>query len=239
MTPERMKHLQSSDRNFRWRAHEPMRIEGLSDAVFAFAITLIVISLEVPKSFDDLAHAMSGFFVFALSFMMLVLVWYRQHIWFRRYGLQDAISIMLNAALLFVVIFYVYPLKFLLTVFATVIHLNGDGRQLSDLFANDGQLTSLMMIYCGGYVAVYGIFVALQWHAWRLRDQLELNPAELIETRFAIIEDSIMAGIGLVAFLFSAAGLPGLGGLCFFGIAPLQFAQGTLRGRAQRRLREG
>jgi uncharacterized membrane protein len=97
MTRERMSRLQSSDRNFRWRSHEPMRIEGLSDAVFAFAITLIVISLEVPKSFDELAHAMSGFFAFAISFMMLVLVWYRQHIWFRRYGLQDAPAIVLNA----------------------------------------------------------------------------------------------------------------------------------------------
>ena len=28
--------------DFRWRGHEISRIEGLSDAVFAFAITLLV-----------------------------------------------------------------------------------------------------------------------------------------------------------------------------------------------------
>jgi hypothetical protein len=31
---------------FRWRSHEISRIEGLSDAVFAFAVTLLVVSLE-------------------------------------------------------------------------------------------------------------------------------------------------------------------------------------------------
>jgi hypothetical protein len=113
--------------------------------------------------------------------------------------------------------------------------LNTDGRQVGDLLG-DGQLTKLMMIYCAGYVAVYGIFVALQWHAWRLRDELELNPAERVETRFAIVEDSIMAGIGFVAFIFSARGQPGLGGFSFFLIAPLQFVQGTLRSRAHRQL---
>jgi hypothetical protein len=33
--------------DFRWRGHEITRIEGLSDAVFAFAVTLLVVSLEV------------------------------------------------------------------------------------------------------------------------------------------------------------------------------------------------
>ncbi len=37
---------------FRWRGREISRIEGLSDAVFAFAITLLVVSLEVPETFQ-------------------------------------------------------------------------------------------------------------------------------------------------------------------------------------------
>ena len=38
------------DSKFRWRGHEVSRIEALNDAVFAFAITLLVVSLEVPKT---------------------------------------------------------------------------------------------------------------------------------------------------------------------------------------------
>jgi len=34
-----------SGMGFRWRSHEISRIEGLSDAVFGFAVTLLVVSL--------------------------------------------------------------------------------------------------------------------------------------------------------------------------------------------------
>ena len=35
------------------RHHEVTRIEGFSDAVFAFSLTLLVVSLEVPKSLES------------------------------------------------------------------------------------------------------------------------------------------------------------------------------------------
>ena len=73
---------------FRWRGQEISRIEGLSDAVFAFAITLLVVSLEVPKTFDELAETMHGFGAFLISFMLLFAVWFNQYKFFRRYGLQ-------------------------------------------------------------------------------------------------------------------------------------------------------
>ena len=49
------------DLKFRWRSHEVSRTEGLSDAVFGFAITLLVVSLEVPKTYGELMQTMRGF----------------------------------------------------------------------------------------------------------------------------------------------------------------------------------
>lgn len=49
------------DKRFRWRSHDVSRIEGLSDAVFGFAVTLLVVSLEVPKTFAELMEARLGF----------------------------------------------------------------------------------------------------------------------------------------------------------------------------------
>ena len=93
-----------------------LRIEGFADAVFGFALTLLVVSLEVPNNFDELLSTMQGFFAFALSGWLLYSVWFDHYRFFRRYGLKDNFTMNLSAVLLFVVLFYVYPLKFLFTV---------------------------------------------------------------------------------------------------------------------------
>src|SRR6187431_2388749 len=87
-------------RDIRWRLHEPARIEALSDAVFAFAVTLIVVSLEVPLTFHELLVSMKGFFGFSICFAMLMLIWYEQYLFFRRYGIQDVKTVFYNCALL-------------------------------------------------------------------------------------------------------------------------------------------
>src|SRR5438270_2435234 len=84
---------------FRWRGGEIARIEGLSDAVFAFAVTLLVVSLEVPKTFNELLAILRGFIPFAICFALLMQVWHEEYRFFRRYALQDAISTWLNCIL--------------------------------------------------------------------------------------------------------------------------------------------
>ena len=104
------------------RRREVSRVEGFSDAVFGFAVTLLVVSLEVPKTFDELLMAMRGFPAFAVSFALLFMIWWRHYTFFRRYDLEDTFVVIMTGVLLFVVLFYVYPLKFLWTlVFAPVV----------------------------------------------------------------------------------------------------------------------
>src|SRR4028119_2330965 len=103
------------EEGFSWRGEDVLRIEGFADAVFAFALTLLVVSLEVPNTFDELLATMRGFFAFAISGGLLYSVWCDHYRFFRRYGLQDNLTMHLSSVLLFVVLFYVYPLKFLFT----------------------------------------------------------------------------------------------------------------------------
>ena len=163
-------HRFGENNKFRWRSHEISRIEGLSDAVFAFAVTLLVVSLEVPKTFDELVFAMRGFGAFAICFALLFIVWFNQYKFFRRYGLQDALTVCLNGALLFVVLFYVYPLRFLFSCFVNQL-MGGHGEvRLANgnavSMVAPAQLSSLMMVFGVGYVAVFAVFMGLTARSW-------------------------------------------------------------------------
>ena len=105
----------SGEPGFHWRGAEVTRLEGFTDAVFAFAVTLLVVSLEVPKTLPELFVAMHGFLAFGVCFALLANVWYQHYRFFRRYALENPWVVFLNCVLLFFVLFYVYPLKFLFT----------------------------------------------------------------------------------------------------------------------------
>jgi len=48
--------------------HEVTRLEGFSDALFGFVLTLLVVSLQVPTSFETLKTRMQGFLGFTPIF---------------------------------------------------------------------------------------------------------------------------------------------------------------------------
>ncbi|PZR73661.1 MAG: hypothetical protein DLM73_09900 [Chthoniobacterales bacterium] len=180
---------------FRLRGREVARLESFSDAVFGFALTLLVVSLDVPKSFNDLVTTMRGFPAFALCFMFLALIWNGHYKFCRRYGLDDGTTRFLTCVMLFLVLFYVYPLKFLFNfsinglVFDSVPPASMTGSQFS----------SLLVIYGLGFAAVYGAMTLLYLHAYRLREALGLNDLEKFDTRYQIFRLVALTAFGLIA----------------------------------------
>ncbi|HUD73217.1 MAG TPA: TMEM175 family protein [Dongiaceae bacterium] len=232
-----------SDDGFRWRGVEMHRIEGFSDAVLAFAVTLLVVSLEVPRTFGELLETMQGFVAFALAFALLLRVWYLQYQFFRRYGLEDTWTITLNGALLFVVLFFVYPLKFLFT-FLVKTFTGQDTRVLMP----DGMLhpaigvtdmRTLMIVYGLGYIALFGTFWLMYLHAWRRRETLELNALERFDTRTTLMEAAANIGVAALSVLVATIGgyrWGGVAGLIYMLLGPGMWALGGTRGRQRRRL---
>jgi len=103
------------------------RLEAFSDAIFGFAATLLVVSLDVPSSYEALVKNLWGFFPFALSFAALVAIWMAHRDFLRLYPLGDSRIVFLNTILLFLILFFIYPLK-LLTRMVAPIFLFGRHR---------------------------------------------------------------------------------------------------------------
>lgn len=142
---------------------EVTRVEGFSDAVFGFAITLLVVSLEVPSTFDALLGVLRGAPVFAACFALLLLIWHEHHQFFRRFGLQDGMTIWLNGLLLFIVMLYIYPLKFLFAMLGTRGTLVGEGSPMM----RGSQMPTLMLIYGLGFALVFAALACMYLHAYR------------------------------------------------------------------------
>jgi uncharacterized membrane protein len=183
------------DSRFRWRGGDVSRVEAISDAVFGFAVTLIVVSLEAPKSFADLKTEMFSVPAFACSFALLLLFWFKQYRFFRRFGLEDVTTTVLNFALLFVVLVYVYPLKFL---FAGLFRASAQSLQ-------PGEYPQLLVVYSVGYIALNVIFVFLYRHALTFTRELELSAAEVYEMKTEIGIAVVSAGVGAVVPAISFA----------------------------------
>jgi len=183
-------------KGFHFRGHEVKRIETLSDAVFAFAVTLLIVSLEVPKTFEELVTTMRGFFAFAISFTFLVMIWHEQHVFFRRYGLEDLRVVVLNSALMFVVLFYVYPLKFLFTLLFSRQIYSGEHNPFAITAA---QFPTLMSIYGIGYIVIYSLFLLMYLHVLRKKNELQLTPVEVYDTRTKVLANTVLICIGILS----------------------------------------
>ncbi len=206
------------ERHFRWRGGAVSRLEALSDAVFAFSLTLLVVALEVPKTSEQLVAVFWQFPAFALCFTFLLWVWYEHYIYHRRFGIEDAVTVLLNGLLLFFVVFYVYPLKFLAGALITGSLLDQGGSNLGA----GGK--AVMLLYSGGFVGIFAVFSLLYLRAWRFRDALKLNEAERIATRGALTGHLISVTIGLssIASIMLLPQLSAFSGLIYFAMGPAQ-----------------
>ena len=107
------KHHIGLNSEFRYRGEEPGRLKNFSDAFFALAITLLLISTTPPSNFEQVRRFVYDLIPFSLFIILIVLIWNQHFVFYFRYGLRDGTVIVLNTLFLVIVMFYVYPLKFL------------------------------------------------------------------------------------------------------------------------------
>lgn len=210
------------DPRINYRGSSPSRMDNLTDAVFGIAITLLIFTLNNPNSFTDLLAFTKTLPAFLLSIFFLVIIW-KEHLRFSEiYTFNSSGLIFLNTLFIALVIFYVYPLRFL-SLFLTSIFFQVD----VGLIIQESQMPYLMVYYGFVLFALNFILFLLYYKANTMRDKLKLSPFEIFYTKSQMIKLIIIFVIPLISIVIililkniSSALATSVGGFIYFLYGP-------------------
>jgi uncharacterized membrane protein len=184
------------------------RINAFSDGVFAIAITLLVLNVEVPSvPSGELGEALSGlgddFTAYCIGFAVMGLFWYGHHRLFARLVRSNGRLVLVNMVLLGLVG---------LMPFTTGTLGNYDEPEVVALYAAN--------------VGVATIFDGLL-HLVAIRDRLEEEPDDLparrAERREALVWTPVRAAIFLLSIPVAYLATPGIAQWLWFGLIGVVF----------------
>ena len=99
-------------------AHANARLEAFCDAVFAIALTLLIIDVRIPATtaiatsgdlWRALGHLLPSVFAFVLSFGIILITWVNHHEMMKLVDKSSAPFIYANGVLLLSVVFVPFP----------------------------------------------------------------------------------------------------------------------------------
>src|SRR5207237_4378065 len=107
--------------------------------------------------------------------------------------------IFLNSSLLFVVLFYVYPLKFLFSLVVSGMIFGNIRTPSGELMITDTQVPQLFLLYGIGFCSVAFVFLLMHRHALGSREKLELTPAEVTMTHEEVVKSASLMVIAAIS----------------------------------------
>ncbi|MGB5647918.1 MAG: TMEM175 family protein, partial [Muriicola sp.] len=143
--------------------HNNNRVEAFSDGVFAFGATLMVVTLDMNDTLLVTGAKASSFISFGVSFFVLVILWKVHYNFFRRNSYIDNWIIALNSILLFVVLYYVFPLKSLINSWMGLQAINRD------------ELASLFVMYGLGFAIIFLCYALMYYRAYKKTKVLDTS----------------------------------------------------------------
>lgn len=184
---------------FRMRGEGSTRLETFVDAAFAFAVTMLVISVDdVPRSYNEFIDALKSMPAFVASFFQVIMFWLGHRNWSQRYGLEDRTTITLSLILVCGILVIVFPLR---VVFGSGFSYFSQGLSPFPFQVGWPEMRQIFIIYGAGFAVMCSLIVLLYGHALRRRIVLGLNTQEVLITRSKIIFWSITALAGLASLV--------------------------------------
>jgi uncharacterized membrane protein len=232
-TEQSLSTLNTKD-GYRLRGESMTRIEVFSDAAFAFAVTMLVISLSaIPSNYQELLSAMQRIPSFAAGFAVIMAIWITHRRWSQRFGLDDGVSTFLTLALIFVVLVYVYPLKLIMDL----MFFGFSPRWFPTNFqiSSGAEAAGLVAIFSVGFFLVALIQLSLYLRVASKANELCFSHLEQLLVRKEQLELLVLAISGLLVALIALAFMSSFGYLAgiAFSLIPVAIPLVTLHTRRE------
>lgn len=196
---------------------------------------------------------MKGFIIdiipFGLTMVLMTYIWYEHYLYFVRFGFKNHKVVAMNAMLLFFVLIYVYPLKFLAKLlvlmytgmFMRLFGMQADNRELGQMIKGS-EIPDLMIIYGLGAALIFLVLLWMYYYALQKKEELELNEIELFDTRSSFHVHLIMSSVAifsiLVAVIFHTGIGGGIAGFVYMLYPIIFFIYASKRNKKRKMLRE-
>ncbi|MEM1002274.1 MAG: TMEM175 family protein [Bacteroidota bacterium] len=167
--------------------HSRSRVAALSDGVFAFAATLLVVDIGTSINLDQLGLQIPSFISFGVAFFVIMMLWKVHYNFFQRTNYVDNVIIAANTLLLFTILFYLFPLKTLVSSITEQKGLSKEG------------LAQLFILYGFGFMLIFISYSSLYLRAYK-KDTDNENRMQL---RFYASHFAIFAITGLLSLLLA------------------------------------
>lgn len=184
------------------RGAQMTRLETFTDTAFAFAVTLLAISIDqIPTNYPELVEVIKGAPAFAASFALLLSYWRAHQVWSHQYGLEDLPSVVLTTLLVCVVLIYVYPLKIL---FSSAFSAISSGWLPANFnLESYSNFRGLLTIYGIGFMLMNLSICALYFYARTQRAQLQMSAIESFDTMVSFISSLNVALFGVISIILA------------------------------------
>jgi uncharacterized membrane protein len=177
------------------RERHATRLETFVDAAFAFALTMLVISVDaIPHSFEELLEALKRVPAFAASFAIIVMFWLGHYRWSRRYGIEDNASVALSLALVFLTLVFLYPLRLMMS--GAFNSLTGGWLPSEIRITRIAHLQLLFVLYGLAFMLMSGTLLGLYRRVRRIRLRPPLSAVDRAVADTEVQAWAILGGVG-------------------------------------------
>jgi uncharacterized membrane protein len=194
------------------RERQTTRLETFVDAAFAFALTMLVISVDViPDSMEQLIEALKRVPAFAASFAIVVNFWHGHYRWSRRFGVEDAGSVVLSLLLVFIVLVFLYPLRLMMS--GAFSAMSGGWLPSEIEVTSVGDLRLLAVVYGVAFALLSTTLVALNARVRHMPVEPMLSAEDRAVAGVEVQAWGILAGLGVTSATLALVLPPSLLGL--------------------------